>query len=110
MPTSPDAVVIYMTAPNLTVAKDLARHLVAEHLIACANVLPGMTSIYRWNGQVETSDEVAMILKTGADRVADVVAAVEARHPYDTPAVVVLDVVGGSAAFLAWVAEESRPV
>ncbi|MFG1316003.1 divalent-cation tolerance protein CutA [Xanthobacter autotrophicus] len=69
-------------------------------------MLPGMVSIYRWEGQVERADEVVMILKTTAARASDVMEAVRARHPYEVPAILVLPVEGGLAAYLSWIGAE----
>lgn len=101
-------VLIYSTAPSREVAEDIAHHLVASRLIACANILPQMIAVYRWEGNVETGEEVAMILKTRRDKAAAVVAKIEARHPYDTPAAVVIETAGGSAPFLKWIASETE--
>lgn len=100
-------VLVYTTAPSREVAEDLARHLIGSKLIACANIMPGMISVYRWNGAVETSNEVAMILKTQQERADAVIAAIEERHPYDTPAAVVLQASGGSVPFLEWISAET---
>ncbi len=98
-----DAVLIYTTFPNVDVAEALADDLLSKSLIACANVLPGMQSIYRWNGATEKATEVVMLLKTERGLSSRVVAAVEAGHPYDTPAVFVIDAASGSAPFLQWI-------
>ncbi|MFG1374614.1 divalent-cation tolerance protein CutA [Xanthobacter oligotrophicus] len=97
---------VYTTFPSREAAENVARALVAERLVACANILPGMVSIYRWEGQVERADEVVMILKTTTARASDVVEAVRARHPYEVPAILVLPVEGGLAAYLGWIGAE----
>jgi periplasmic divalent cation tolerance protein len=97
---------VYTALPSLESAENVARALVAEGLVACANILPGMVSIYRWEGQVERADEVVMILKTTAARASDVMEAVRARHPYEVPAILVLPVEGGLAAYLSWIGAE----
>ena len=105
--TGKDVVLVYATAPDATTAAAICRPLVEAREVACANILPGMTSLYRWEGAVETASEVVVILKTTRARVEDVVQSFADAHPYDTPAAVVLDAAGGLPAFLAWIASET---
>jgi periplasmic divalent cation tolerance protein len=102
-----EARTVYVTAADEAQAASLARALLERRLIACANLLPGMRSFYRWEGAVQDEGEVAMLLKTAASRVEEVIAAVEELHPYDTPCVVVWGIEAGSAAYLRWVVAES---
>ena len=98
---------LYATAPDADVAASLARALVEERLIACGNVLPGVRSVYRWEGAVTEEPEAALICKTTADRADAAAARLVELHPYDLPAVTRFDAAGGSAAFAAWVAGET---
>jgi periplasmic divalent cation tolerance protein len=108
-PASADDVrVVFVTAPDAETGARIARALVAEHLIACANLVPGIRSIYRWEGQIADETEVLLVLKTRASRCAAVAARVKALHPYALPEVVALPVVDGSEAYLDWVLAESR--
>ena len=100
---SEDVRVVLVTAPDAETAARIARALVEEHLIACANVIPGIRSIYRWEGEVADEPEVLLVLKTRASRFAAVAARVKALHPYALPEVVALPVVDGSEAYLDWV-------
>jgi len=103
-----DAVqVVLVTAPDAETGAGLGRALVAERLVACVNLVPRVRSIYRWEGQVEEDEEVLLVLKTRADRLAALRERVVALHPYDVPEVVALPVVGGSDAYLDWVREEA---
>ena len=102
-----DIVFIYVTHPDLDAALALGRKLVEEGLAACANTLPGMRSVYRWEGRIEEASEVVMILKTRADLVAGVQALVKAEHPYECPCVVTLPVAGGDPGYLAWIRTSS---
>src|SRR3546814_11265764 len=81
--------------------------MVEVRLAACANVLPGMVPIFRWEGRVQTGSESVVILKTTAERAAALVEAVEALHSYDCPCAVVLPIVGGSRAFLDLIRPET---
>jgi len=91
----------------MTVARSIADRSVTGRLVACANLFPGMTSVYRWEGEIESSEEVVAIFKTSPARVEQVIAEVERLHPYDVPALVHFTCAGGSAEFLAWIREET---
>ena len=100
--------VVWVTAPDAECATSIARTLVEERLIACANLVPGVHSIYRWEGAVQQDEEVLLVLKTTSDRCDAVAARVKALHPYDLPEVIALPVEGGSADYLDWVRTESK--
>jgi periplasmic divalent cation tolerance protein len=101
--------VVLLTAPDAAIAEGLARSLVEERLAACVNLVPGVRSVYRWQGQVEDASEVLLVVKTRADRSAALAARVRELHPYELPEVLELAVAGGSAEYLAWVRKESSP-
>jgi periplasmic divalent cation tolerance protein len=103
-----DAAIVLTTLGADADAAGLARRLVEEHLAACVNVLPPMTSVYRWKGQVEQDHEQQLIIKTTAVRVAALEARLRALHPYELPEFLVLDAVAG-AAYGAWVGESTTP-
>ena len=96
---------ILVTTPDLKTARRLARVALAARLIACANLVPKLESHYRWQGKLERSAEVLMIMKTTVTRVAALEKLVLAKHPYDTPEFVVLKPVDGAKRYLAWWAE-----
>jgi periplasmic divalent cation tolerance protein len=100
-------VLVYSTFPSTEVAEAVGRDLVEGRLAACVNIIPGMTSIYRWQGSLCRDAEVVMIIKTTGARVDDVLGGVRARHPYDNPALLVLPVEGGSAEYLDWLRRET---
>jgi periplasmic divalent cation tolerance protein len=104
-----DIVFLYVTHPDATQALNLGRLLVEDGLAACANVQPGMLSIYRWQDRIEESAEAVMIVKTRADLEAAARAAIVAAHPYDCPCVVTLPVIGGYPPYLEWLASNCRP-
>ena len=109
-PDQPDgdkAILIYTTFPTLAAAESVAASLVDAGLVACANILPSMVAIYHWQGERHRDQEVVMILKTRAALADRVMAETRARHPYDTPALLVLDPVGGSDDYLAWIAAQT---
>lgn len=105
---SEEVIVVLVTAPNQEVARSLARTLVEESLVACANILPGIESVYRWKGEICEDSEVLVILKTGASRLSALASRVKELHPYELPEVLALPAAGGLSAYLSWVLENSR--
>jgi periplasmic divalent cation tolerance protein len=103
-----DAVIVLVTTPSPERAAELARTLVEERLAACGNVVPGLRSIYRWEGKVQDDAEALLVLKTTRARFEALRDRVLALHPYDVPEVLALAVEAGSAAYLAWIAAETR--
>jgi periplasmic divalent cation tolerance protein len=97
----------YMIAGSRDEALKIARALVEERLAACCNLLDGMTSVYRWQGEIQEDAEVVVIAKTRAELVEPLTARVQALHSYDVPCVVALPVSGGNPAFLHWIEAES---
>jgi periplasmic divalent cation tolerance protein len=102
-----DLAVVYATFPTVEEAERIGGTLVDRGLAACVNLLPVMTSIYVWQGKTQRDSECAMLIKTRkhlADRVID---EVRTMHSYETPALLVLDVTGGSEAFCRWIGEQT---
>lgn len=97
---------IFMTAPDGATAELLARALVEERLAACVQVVPGVVSLYRWEGELHRDAENLMIAKTTAERVERLRARVVELHPYDVPEVLVLEVEDGHQPYLDWVRAE----
>ncbi len=102
-----DALVVLVTAPSVQQAVELARALVEERLAACGNVLPGVRSVYRWEGSVREDAEALLVLKTTRARLEALRERVLALHPYQVPEVLALPVEAGSAAYLAWISAET---
>ena len=100
-------VLVYSTFPSLDAAEAVGRELVERRLAACVNILPGMTSIYRWEGAITRDSEVVMIIKTRASLADPTIAAVKALHAYTNPALLVVPIIGGSADYLHWLGEET---
>jgi len=107
-PQGTDVRAVLVTAPDLESAEKLGRTLVQEGLAACANLVPGVVSLYRWAGSLQRDEEVLMILKSTAAAVEPLRARVEALHPYDVPEVLALPVAAGHEPYLAWVRREVR--
>ncbi len=98
---------VYMTASTRQEALGLARALVEERLVACVNILGGITSVYWWEGVCQEGEEVALIAKTIAANVPAVIERVRALHSYSCPCVVALAVTEGNPDFLTWIQEQT---
>lgn len=98
---------ILVTAPDLKTARALAKAALQARLIACANLIPKIESHYRWQGKIESSAEVLLVLKTRKSRLAALEKLILARHPYDTPEFLVLQLSAGNNKYLDWLAQNS---
>ena len=103
-------VIVLSAVGALPEAQKIARTLVDERLAACVNVVPGVTSIYRWKGTVEQEPELILVIKTVAERVDALKARLLELHPYELPELVVIPIGGGHGAYLEWMAEQVRPL
>lgn len=102
-----EIVVVLTSLPDHESAMRLANALVEQRLAACVNVLGPCSSVYRWQGAVETADEVPVLVKTTAVQYPRVEAAIRANHPYELPEIISVPVWAGLAAYLGWVAAET---
>ena len=100
-----EVLTVFTTWPDVETARAAARTLVEEKLAACGNIVPGVESIYRWEGKVETGAEVLVIFKTTRGSYAALEARVRALHPYEVPEVIAVQVTAGLPAYLRWVEE-----
>ena len=100
--------VVLITAPDERVARSLATELVGRKLAACVNLVPGVISIYRWEGAVEEAREVLLLAKTRRARLAELEAAVLELHPYDVPEFVALEPAHVEARYRAWLERETE--
>ena len=101
--------VVLMTAPDRATGDALAEAVVRERLAACASVVPGLTSIFWWEGEVQRAEEVLVLMKTPAERVDALVARAAELHPYEVPELIALAVDAGLPAYLAWVGRAVQP-
>ncbi|WP_265592512.1 divalent-cation tolerance protein CutA [Verrucomicrobium sp. BvORR034] len=102
---SPAVLLVFCTFPDETVAHNIATTLVEEELVACVNLNPAVTSIYRWEGKVETAGEVLAQMKTTPAAYDALEARLQALHPYDVPEILAMPVERGLPAYLRWVEE-----
>ena len=98
-----NAVVVLTNAPDRAVAEKIARLLVDRKLAACVNILAECSSVYRWQGNVETAAEVPLLIKTRGDIYLEVEAAIKSVHPYELPEIVAVPVADGSREYLDWI-------
>jgi periplasmic divalent cation tolerance protein len=102
------AVLVYSTYPSLVEAENAGRTLVERRLCACVNILPGMISLYWWQGAIDRGEEVVMIIKTRATLIERVRSAVKEMHSYSTPAFLVLPVENVDPDYHAWLIAETE--
>jgi len=103
------AVFVYTTWPTTVEAEAAGHALVERRLAACVNILPGMISHYRWEGQVERGEETVMIVKTRASLAGEVSDAVKELHSYTTPAILVMPLESVEPGYLGWLLAETEP-
>lgn len=101
-------VVVLVTCPSLKSAKQIARHVVKARLAACVNILPGVQSLFRWQGKVDRAKEVVLLIKTTARRFPALKGMILRVHPYEVPEVIALPVVAAHRPYTAWVAQSVR--
>lgn len=101
-------ILVYTTLPSAAEAKRVGRALVERRLAACVNIFPGMISVYEWQGEMEEGEEAAMLIKTRKAHQTRVLEAVQDLHPYETPALLVLELRGGSEDFCAWISSQTQ--
>jgi periplasmic divalent cation tolerance protein len=100
-----DLRLVISTCGSRELAADIARALVERRLAACVNVLPGVSSTYRWMDQIERADEVLLLIKTAETELTAIETEIKARANYELPELVAVEITGGSADYLAWVAD-----
>ena len=100
-----EVLIAFCTFPDADVARKIVREIVDLRLAACGNVLPQMRSIYRWQGKVESADEVLVIFKLGAQRYREFETKLRALHPYDVPEIISYKIDNGLPEYLRWVTE-----
>jgi len=102
-----DALLVFTTLPNADAALELARNLVQERLAACANIMPAIRSIYKWQGKIQDENEVLVLLKTKHDQFERLKSRILELHPYEVPEVLAIPVEQGYGAYLEWLTRET---
>lgn len=101
-----DYLVIFCTVPDAETAGKLGRGLVEAQLAACVNVIPGLRSIYRWQGKVNDDAELLLVIKTARSSFDALAAWIKQNHPYSEPEIIALPIAAGSPSYLAWIGEQ----
>ena len=104
-----DARIALSTAPSEQVARALVRALVDEQVVACGNIVPGVHSIYRWQGGVEEAEEVLIVFKTSTAAWPRLKQRLVQLHPYEVPELLLLPIVDGHEAYVQWLSESTEP-
>ena len=102
-PKSTEYCIVLCTCPDQDSANELAAMLVKNKLAACVNILPGLTSVYEWKGNIEKSQELLLIVKTKSTAFQTVVNAILDRHPYELPEIISIPINNGLANYLSWI-------
>ncbi len=100
--------IVYCTFPDQETARKTARQLVSDRLVACANLVPQVESIYRWDETICTETEYLAIFKTASHRLEALQNTLANLHPYDCPEIIATEVVSGHAPYLRWIQEETE--
>ena len=101
-------IVVFVTTKNIEEAEKIARKLVEEKLVACANILNGVKSIFQWEGKMDHAQETLLILKSRQELFPKIVKAVKSVHSYQLPEIIALPIVEGSEDYLNWIKEETK--
>ena len=101
-------IVTLCTVPDRESGERIAQALVEEKLAACVNLLPGVSSTYRWQGKVEKAEECLLIIKTGVSRFDVLKQRIKALHPYELPEIIALPIIHGSREYLNWITESTK--
>ncbi|WP_455222605.1 divalent-cation tolerance protein CutA [Kaarinaea lacus] len=102
--------IVLSTCPNQEIAETIATVLVNERLAACVNIIPGLTSVYEWEGNIEKSQEHLLIAKTTISTYPAVQSAILERHPYELPEIISIPINNGLASYLSWIDDNVLPV
>ncbi len=103
------ALIVYCTHPDPAQAEVLAGRLVEEGLAACVNILPGLTSVYRWQGKLQSDAENLLLIKTRDSLFEALQARIQGLHPYELPEIIAVSVSQGLPSYLAWIVESTAP-
>jgi periplasmic divalent cation tolerance protein len=104
---NPSPLIIFCTCPDVATAEHIAETVVGERLAACVNIVPGLTSIYRWEGQIQRDAELLLLIKTRQAFYPLLEARIRELHPYQVPEIIALPIQAGSAAYLDWIAHNT---
>ncbi len=98
--------VVLCSCPNISVANALAQHLVEHQMAACVSILPQITSVYRWQGNIEQETESLLIIKSLTNQYQAIEDSIKQRHPYEVPEIIALPITKGSAEYIHWLEQQ----
>jgi len=102
-------IVILITVPSMEIAQQIARALLEHHLAACINLIPGVQSVYRWEGQVQNNEEVLLLVKSRSELFqSELIPLVRQLHPYQLPELIALPIIDGYPPYLGWLLQETQ--
>jgi len=105
-----EVILVFCTFPDAETARRIGTSLVHDRLAACVNLVPSIESIYRWQGAVETSQEVQALFKTTASRYSELEQRLRELHPYDVPEILAVNPTAVSPAYAQWVGDSTSPI
>lgn len=100
--------IVYVTVPSLSEAEKISQTLLNKKLVACANILPNVTSHYWWHEKIESDTELLIIFKTIKEKITAVIEEVKKLHPYDVPEIIAMPIIYGNEQYLSWIKESTR--
>lgn len=104
-----EPILIVSNFPEKKLALSVAKKIVDEHLAACVNILPPCTSVYNWQGETASAEEIPVLIKTQKQQYTKVEKVITAMHPYELPEIITVTLVGGLPAYLRWIACATLP-
>lgn len=108
-PNTMQALLVLTTMPDSASAQKLANFLVSEQLAACVNILAPCVSVYQWQGKLENSTEIPLMIKSSSARYPALEAAIRSQHPYELPEILHVPISGGLPAYLDWISQHTSP-
>lgn len=99
---------VYVTINSAGSATELANSIVASNLAACVNILPGITSVYKWEGKVQSEPELLLMIKTRKDLLESLSSFIKSHHPYSVPEIIAVPIEFGNSEYLAWIDESTK--
>ncbi|TDJ44270.1 MAG: divalent-cation tolerance protein CutA [Gammaproteobacteria bacterium] len=105
---SSETLMLYCTCPDEQVAESISTHIVEHGLAACVNRIPGLTSVYKWEGEMKSGTEVLLLIKTTSDRCEALTAELLNIHPYELPEIIAVPVIAGHQPYLDWIKDCTR--
>jgi len=101
------AAIVYSTIGSMPDARRIAKLLVEEQIVACVNILPNVESIYRWEGKIETDEEVILLAKTKDENINKAITRIKALHDYELPDIIVIPIIGGLKEYIGYIDKET---